>query len=124
MVKPTKSSKPSKAFKPNYTLTEPPSYKVTVQYPQWCAAMDEEFAALQRQGTWSLVPPSPSQNVVGCKWVFKLKLNSDGSINRYKARLVAKGFHQQYGVDFEEIFSPVIKLPTVRIILSLTVQFD
>ena len=86
--------------------------------------MDEEFAALQRQRTWSLVPPSPSQNVVGCKWVFKLKLNSDGNINRYKARLVAKGFHQQYGVDFEETFSPVIKPPIVRIILSLAVQFD
>ena len=86
--------------------------------------MDEEFAALQRQRTWSLVPHSPSQNVVGCKWVYKLKLNCDFSINRYKARLVAKGFHQQYGVDFEETFSPVIKPPTVRIILSLAVQFD
>ena len=62
--------------------------------------------------------------MVGCKWVFKLKLNSDVSINRYKVRLVAKGFHQQYGVDFEETFSPVIKPPTVRVILSLAVQFD
>ena len=62
--------------------------------------------------------------MVGCKWVFKLKHNSDGSINRYKARLVAKGFHQQYGVDFEETFSLVIKPPIVRIILSLAVQFN
>ena len=79
---------------------------------------------MERQGTWSLVPHSPSQNVVVYKWVFKLKLNSDGSINRYKARLVAKGFHQQYGVDFEETFCPVVKPPTVRIILSLSIQFD
>ena len=86
--------------------------------------MDKEFEALQRQGTWTLVPPSASQNIVGYKWVFKLKHNSDGSISRYKARLVAKGFHQQYGVDFEETFSPVIKPPTVRIILSLAVQFN
>ena len=86
--------------------------------------MAEKFAALERQGTWSLVPPFPSQNVVGCKWVFKLKLNSDGSINRYKAKLVAKGFHQQYGVDFKETFSLVVKPPIVRIILSLAVQFD
>ena len=70
------------------------------------------------------MPPSPTQNVVGCKWVFKLKHNSDGSINGYKARLVAKGFHQQYGIDFDETFSPVIKPPTVRIILSLVVQFN
>ena len=108
----------------DYTLTEPPSFKIAAQYPQWCSAMDEEFDALKRQNTWSLVPASPSQNVVGCKWVFKLKHNSDGNISRYKARLVAKGFHQQYGVDFEETFSPIIKPPTVRIILSLVVQFN
>ena len=86
--------------------------------------MDDEFATLKRQGTWVLVSPSPSQNVVGCKWVFKLKRNSDGTINRYKARLVANGFHQQFGIDFKETFSPVIKPPTVRIILSLAVQFN
>ena len=71
-----------------------------------------------------MVPASLSQNVVRWKWVFKLKHNSDGSINRYKARLVAKGFHQQYGVDFEETFSLVIKPPTVRIILSFAIQFN
>lgn len=61
----------------DYTLAEPPTYKIAAQFPQWCSAMDEEFDALQRQKTWILVPP-PSQNVVGCKWVFKLKHNSDG----------------------------------------------
>ena len=110
--------------KPDYSLTEPPSYKIAAQHPQWCSAMAAEFDALQRQSTWVLVPPSPSQNVVGCRWVFKLKRNSDGSINKYKARLVAKGFHQQFGIDFDETFSPVVKPPTVRIILSLAVQFN
>lgn len=86
--------------------------------------MDKEFDAFTRQGTWVLVPPSLTQNVVGCKWAFKLKHNSDGSINRYKARLVAKGFHQQYGIDFDETFSPMIKPPIVRIILSIAVQFN
>jgi hypothetical protein len=85
---------------PDYLHIEPPSYKVAVQYPKWCTAMQEEYDALQRQGTWSLVSPPPSKNIVGCKWVYKLKHNSDGSISRYKARLVAKGFHQQYGVDY------------------------
>ena len=117
-------SSKSKAASIDYTVTKPPSYKIAAQYRQWCSAMDEEFDALTRQGTWVLVPPSPTQNVVGCKWVFKLKHNSDGSINRYKARLVAKGFHQQYGIDFDETFSPVIKPPTVRIILSLAMQFN
>ena len=77
----------------DYIYTEPPSSKVAAKYPIWCEAMDAEFQALQRQQTWSLIPTPPHVNLVGCKWVFKLKLNSDGTISRYKARLVAKGFH-------------------------------
>ena len=109
----------------DYTITKPPFYKIAAQFSQWCSAMDEEFTTFTRQGTWTLVPPSPSQNVVGCKWVFKLKHNSDdSSIIKFKTKLVAKGFHQQYGVDLKEIFSPVIKPPTVKIILSHAVQFN
>uniref|UniRef100_A0A2N9HHW9 Integrase catalytic domain-containing protein n=1 Tax=Fagus sylvatica TaxID=28930 RepID=A0A2N9HHW9_FAGSY len=105
----------------DYTITEPPSFKIAAQHPHWCTAMQEEFDALKKQGTWSLVLPPPHKNIVGCKWVYKLKHHSDGTIARYKARLVAKGFHQQHGVDYEETFSPVIKPPTVRLILSLAV---
>lgn len=76
-------------FVMDYTYTEPPTYKIASQYPKWCEPMDAEFQALQRQNTWSLVFAPPHANLVGCKWVFKLKLNSDGSIARYKARLVA-----------------------------------
>ena len=107
----------------DYTFTEPSSYKVASQYPQWTKAMDEEFSALQRQNTWSLVPATPSINLVGRKWVYKLKLHSDGSIARYKAHLVAKGFHQQPGIDYIETFSPVVKLATIRLILTIAVSF-
>uniref|UniRef100_A0A2N9H7L1 Integrase catalytic domain-containing protein n=1 Tax=Fagus sylvatica TaxID=28930 RepID=A0A2N9H7L1_FAGSY len=106
----------------DYSITEPSSFTTASKHPQWCTAMNEEFEALQHQGTWVLVPQPPSKNIVGCKWVYKLKYNSDGTIARYKARLVAKGFHQQYGVDFDETFSPVVKPPTVRLILSLAVS--
>ena len=110
--------------KVDYSTTEPTSYTIASKHPQWCTAMDEEFQALHKQGTWSLVSLPPHKNVVGCKWVYKLKYNSDGTIAKYKARLVAKGFHQQYGVDFDETFSSVIKPPTVRLILSLAISLN
>ncbi|MDV3187721.1 MAG: reverse transcriptase domain-containing protein [Sweet potato little leaf phytoplasma] len=90
--------------------------------PQWKQAMDCEYAALQKNKTWTLVPASPSLNVVGNKWIFRIKRNVDGSIQRYKARLVAKGFHQSPGVDFFETFSPVVKASTIRVVLSLAVS--
>ena len=108
----------------DYTVTEPPSYKIAAQHSLWCTAMQEEFAALQKQGTWSLVPPPPHKNIVGCKRVYKLKRHNDGTIARYKARLVAKGFHQQQGVDYNETFSLVVKPSTVRLILSLAVSLN
>jgi hypothetical protein len=77
----------------DYTVIEPTSYTVASKHSSWCTTMDEEFQALQKQGTWSLVPLPISKNVVGCKWVYKLKTHSDGTIARYKARLVAKGLH-------------------------------
>ena len=103
----------------DYLQTEPPNYTIASKFPQWRETMASEFDALQRQQTWSLVPPSSDQNVSGCCWVYKIKRNTNGSVSRYKARLVAKGFHQQAGVDFAETFSPMVKPPTVRIILSL-----
>lgn len=64
--------------------------------------MQLEFNALLKNNTWSLVPPSKAKNIVGCKWVFKLKRKADGSIQRHKARLVAKGVHQQAGLYYGE----------------------
>ncbi|KAL8146584.1 hypothetical protein AgCh_004348 [Apium graveolens] len=101
---------------------EPKSITQALKSPIWRKAMDDEIAALVRNKTWDLVQPSTSQNVIGCKWVFRIKRDKDGKITKYKARLVAKGFHQRPGLDYNETFSPVVKPTTVRLILSLAVS--
>ncbi|KAK9051967.1 hypothetical protein SSX86_028595 [Deinandra increscens subsp. villosa] len=101
---------------------EPTSFTVANNSPEWRQAMAEELEALDKNGTWSLVPPVKNTNVVNCKWVYRLKTDPQGNISRYKARLVAKGFSQQPGVDYHETFSPVIKPVTIRTVLSLAVS--
>ncbi|KAM2276855.1 hypothetical protein ACFXTI_035234 [Malus domestica] len=102
----------------------PTTYLQASKHVHWRSAMQDEINALQSTGTWSLVPFSSQQNIVGCKWVFRVKKHPDDTIDRYKARLVAKGFHQQAGLDYKETFSPVAKPVTIRILLSLAVQHD
>lgn len=92
----------------------PRMYRAALADPHWRSAMEEEFSALLATCTWELVPRPPNINVVTGKWIFKHKLQADGSLDRYKAWWVLRGFKQRPGVDFDETFSPVVKPSTVR----------
>ncbi|PRQ54238.1 putative RNA-directed DNA polymerase [Rosa chinensis] len=105
------------------TLSEPYSHKTALKVPAWKSAMQEEYDALINQNTWTLVPLPPDKNLVSCKWIFKIKKNADGSIARHKARLVARGFSQEYGIDYDETYSPVVRHTTVRMILSIAASY-
>uniref|UniRef100_A0A803QA39 Reverse transcriptase Ty1/copia-type domain-containing protein n=1 Tax=Cannabis sativa TaxID=3483 RepID=A0A803QA39_CANSA len=102
---------------------EPQYYHEAAGIPKWDNAMDIEIEALERNGTWIVVSLPAHQHAIGCKWVYKIKYNDDGSVERCKARLVAKGYNQQEGIDYSETFAPVTKLVTVKLILALAAVF-
>lgn len=101
---------------------EPSFIDEALAHPDWKVAAQAKFDALMANSTWELVPAPPGRKVIGCKWLFKIKRNPDGSVSRRKAWLVAKGCSQVAGYDFTETFSPVVKSATIRVILSITVS--
>jgi Reverse transcriptase (RNA-dependent DNA polymerase) len=103
---------------------EPQTFLEATKNSIWQKAMREELEALKKNDTWNIVKLPQNKKLVGCRWIYKIKYNSDGSIERYKARLVAKGYTQTYGIDYKETFTPVAKMNTVRVLLSIAVNLD
>lgn len=101
-----------------FAEAEPVTFEEAVQDTKWIQAMEEELRSIERNGTWKLVELPSNKRSIAVKWVYKVKLNPDGGVNKYKARLVAKGFLQRPGIDFGEVFAPVARIETVRMVIA------
>ena len=85
-------------------------------------AMDAEINVIMKNDTWKLTELSSGVKTIGVKWIIKTKLNEHEEVDKYKARLIMKGYHQQYGVDYAQVFAPLARLYTIRAVISLTAQ--
>ncbi|KAL8104724.1 hypothetical protein AgCh_028795 [Apium graveolens] len=103
-------------------IDEPLNYTEVVGEKEWEMVMKNEIKAIEKNRTWKLVELPPDSKSIGLKWVFKLKWDVNRNITKHKARLVSKGYVQKKGVDFEEVFTPVTRLETVRLLLALAAR--
>lgn len=95
---------------------------ISSEVNEWKQAMDQEMVSLMKNDTWNLVPLPPGKTALPNKWVFKRKTDQDGNVIQYKARLVIKGYAQKKGVDFQEVYSPVVRWTSIRYLLALAAQ--
>ncbi|CAL9001562.1 unnamed protein product [Prunus brigantina] len=106
----------------NLCIMEPEKFDEAVKDESWIKAMKDELSMIEKNATWELVDRPTKKPVIGVKWVFKTKLNLDGSVQKNKARLVAKGYSQKPGVDYNETFAPMARLDTIRTLIALAAQ--
>ena len=95
----------------------------TPEKAKWLKAMQREIKSLEDNDVWELVELPSGRKPVGSKWVFKVKTDEGGKVERYKARLVAQGFTQKYGTDYDETFCPVVRLESIHTLIALSVQY-
>nr|GEY33698.1 retrovirus-related Pol polyprotein from transposon TNT 1-94 [Tanacetum cinerariifolium] len=102
---------------------EPKKRSLQELYEKWRQAMEEEIKSIEKNDTWELTTLLKGQKAIGVKWVYKAKKNAKGEVEKYKARLVAKGYKQKHGIDYEEVFSLVARLETIRMIIDIAAQY-
>jgi hypothetical protein len=98
--------------------SEPSTFEEASKHQVWKDAMIEEYDSILKNDVWALVP-----RPCGSKWIYKIKHRTDGSVEKYKARFVARGFSQKEGIDYDEIFAPVARYISIKIIISLAAVF-
>ncbi|KAL0339561.1 UNVERIFIED_CONTAM: Retrovirus-related Pol polyprotein from transposon RE2 [Sesamum radiatum] len=103
----------------NFIMLEPENFETAVKHKVWVQAMEEEIKMIEKNNTWELTDRPKDKEVIGVKWIYKTKLNADGSIQKHKARLVAKGYSQLPGIDYTETFAPVARLDTIRALIAI-----
>ena len=106
---------------------DPTTFREAMDGPdsdKWLGAMKEEMQFMSDNQVWDLVEPTAGVKTIGCKWVFKVKTDMDGRPQTYKARLVAKGYRQIHGIDYDETFSPVAMVKSIRILLAIAAYYD
>ncbi|PNX91272.1 copia-type polyprotein, partial [Trifolium pratense] len=101
---------------------DPKTYDEAAKSQVWIDAMNQEIESIERNKTWKLTTLPEDANVIGVKWIYKTKYNEKGEVDKYKARLVGKGYNQKYGIDYDEVFAPVVRWDTIRTILALSAQ--
>jgi hypothetical protein len=101
---------------------EPATFEEARHEQSWIKAMREEMASIEQNQTWKLVDLPRGHRAIGLKWVFKLKRNEAGNTIKHKARLVAKWYVQQQGVDYDEVFAPVARMESIRVLLAIAAQ--
>ncbi|KAG7561531.1 Zinc finger CCHC-type superfamily [Arabidopsis thaliana x Arabidopsis arenosa] len=97
---------------------DPYTYEEAAEERKWRDAMDAEIESIEKNGTWELVELPVGSKKIGVKWVYKTKVNEKGEVDKFKARLVAKGYSQKHGVDYDEVFAPVARWDTIRMLLA------
>jgi Reverse transcriptase (RNA-dependent DNA polymerase) len=100
------------------------TFEEASQDKKWRKAMDEEINTIEKNETWELAELTKGQKVIGIKWVFKKKMNPQDEIERYKSRLVVKGYRQKADIDYDEVFAPVARMETIRLLISVAAQSE
>lgn len=106
-------------------IIEPQTYEEAMNSPfrkEWLAAMEAEIDSMHRMKVWDVVDPVPGRRPIGCRWIFKVKTNESGELDKFKARLVVKGYSQREGIDYNEIFCPVVRFDSLRVVLSIAAE--
>ena len=103
---------------------DPVYFEEEIQDENWEDAMNQEIDAIRRNETWGLVKLPENKKALGVKWIYRTKLKQNWEVQKYKAKLIVKGYKEKFGVDYEEVFIPVTRLETVRLLSTLAAKND